>query len=184
MKREDTTRGRNSETVSPEGRLAPSRVHPQQKQQQQIVVFESQPKSKSSPFLVDLAKDVARIEKESTVRHKGSTRRRLVSSRQIEEAKNNLILQAFQEGNELEALRWEKRKILEEERRLKTLIEIEKTNAHRKQDRQAAQRAERKRRHVKLEIRLKINREKLEDQRLAKGNLLVVKHQLKFSVNK
>ncbi len=52
------------------------------------------------------------------------------------------MLRALQEESDLEALRREKRAIVEEERRLKALLDLEKTNSHGKLDRMAAIRAE------------------------------------------
>lgn len=136
-------------------------------QQDQSFSKKRQPKTKISPFLVDLAKDVARVERDRKFRLKESSSERLKSSQQIE-ARNSVALRSQQERNEVEALRKHKRKIMEEEKRVKALIEIEKTNGHRKEDRQSAQRAEFKRRHIKLEARLKKNREDIEERRQEK----------------
>ena len=48
---------------------------------------------------------------------------------------------------------------MEEERRLKALLDIEKTKAHRKADRLAAARAERQRKSAKSEYRRAANKE-------------------------
>ena len=55
--------------------------------------------------------------------------------------KNEIILKALSEQSDLDALRREKRAIQLEEKRLRALLDLEKTNGHRKQDLLAAQRA-------------------------------------------
>jgi hypothetical protein len=143
-------------------------------QQNQAFLRKRDPKNKSSPFLVDLAKDVSRVERGKKMREKELDSRKLATSL-TREAHSRLILQSEQERNELTDLRQHKRKIMEEEKRLKALIEIEKTNGHRKEDRQSAQRAEHKRRHEKLEARLKKNQEEIEVRRQEKINRLLTK---------
>ena len=59
--------------------------------------------------------------------------------------KNEIILKALAESSDLEALRSEKKAIQMEEKRLKALLDLEKTNAHRKEDLLTAQRAEKQR---------------------------------------
>ena len=72
-----------------------------------------------SPFLVDLVAENERIDEENKVRLNAITRKKKALERKKEQAKNEIILRALQEGNELENLRMEKRKILDEEKRLK-----------------------------------------------------------------
>ena len=55
-------------------------------------------------------------------------------------AKREIVLKALQEDSDLDALRREKRAIMEEEKRLKALLDIEKTNSHAKADLLVAQR--------------------------------------------
>lgn len=95
--------------------------------------------------------------------------------RKREEAKNAIILRALQEANELEALRREKRKILEEEKRLKAMIEIEKLNAQRKEDRIKAERAERKRKIDKTTGRVVLNKAVIRDRVKAQEKILRIK---------
>jgi hypothetical protein len=143
-------------------------------QQNQAFLRKREPKDKSSPFLVDLANDVSRVEREKKMREKELDSRKLATS-QTREAHSRIILQSEQERNELKVLRQHKRKIMEEEKRLKALIEIEKTNCRRKEDRQSAQRAEHKRRHERLEARLKKNQEEIEVRRQEKITRLLAK---------
>jgi hypothetical protein len=71
------------------------------------------------------------------------------------------IIQALQESSDLEALRREKRVIIEEEKRLKALLDLEKTNSHRKMDLLAAQNAEKRRKQEKIEYRMKQRKDQL-----------------------
>lgn len=103
--------------------------------------------------------------------------------RRKEEAKNAIILKALQEASDLDALRREKRIIMEEERRLKALLDIEKTKAHRKADRLAAARAERQRKSAKSEYRRAANKEMLDDHMRREHELLMVKHEVEVKPN-
>jgi len=67
--------------------------------------------------------------------------------------KAEIIVKALAEESDLEALRAEKRAILQEEQRLKALLGMEKVKLHRKADMQAAVRAERQRVRSKREFR-------------------------------
>lgn len=129
-----------------------------------------------SPFLVDLVAENERIDEENKVRFRAITRKQKALERKKEHAKNEIILRALQEGNELENLRLEKRKILDEEKRLKALIEIEKTNAHRKDDRQAAILAEKRRHAAKIEKRRAVNMEEIAKKEATRMKMLAVKH--------
>jgi hypothetical protein len=143
-------------------------------QQNQAFMRRREPKTIISPFLVDLARDVSRVERKKKMQEK-ELDSIIVATSQTREANIRLILQSQQERNELKALRQHKRKIMEEEKRLKALIEIEKTNCHRKEDRQSAQRAEHKRRQERLEARLKKNQQEIEVKRQEKISRLLTK---------
>ena len=132
-----------------------------------------------SPFLVDLVAENERIDEENKVRFHEITRKQKAIEKRKEKAKNEIILRALQEGNPLDNLRMEKRKILDEEKRLRALIEIEKTNAHRKDDRQAAVLAEKRRREAKVEKRRVANLETLAEKEETKMKILAIKHNLK-----
>lgn len=136
-------------------------------------------KSSRSPFLVDLVAENERIDEENKVRFREITRKQRATEKRKEKAKNEIILRALQEGNELDNLRMEKRKILDEEKRLRALIEIEKTNAHRKDDRQAAVLAEKRRREAKVERRRAANLETLAEKEDTRMKMLAIKHNLK-----
>ena len=68
-----------------------------------------------------------------------------------------------------------------EERRLKALLDIEKTKAHRKEDRMAAARAERQRKAARSEFKRSANKEMLDDHVRRENELLKVKHEVKPS---
>jgi hypothetical protein len=134
---------------------------------------------KRSPFLVDLVAENERIDEEFQVRKKVQIRKQRILTKKREEDKNNIILRALQEANEIELLRREKRHILEEEKRLKAMIEIEKLNAQRKDDRIRAERAERKRKRVKTTERQARNKSIIEEHVKIEQDILRVKHNLK-----
>ena len=136
-------------------------------------------KYSKSPFRVDLVAENERIDEENLVRLKERSRQRQRIERRKEDAKNAIIIKALEESNQLEDLRKEKRKILEEEKRLKALIRLEKTNATRKQDRIIAERAERKRRHDKKVQRRNKVVQLLDKSKDARINLLKIKHDIK-----
>ena len=119
-----------------------------------------------------------RIDEENKVRLTSQARRSKVFERRKEDAKTAIILRALQEASDLDALRKEKRIIMEEERRLKALLDIEKTKAHRKADRLAAARAERQRKSAKAEYRRLANKEMLDDQKARENDLLRAKHEV------
>ena len=106
-----------------------------------------------SPFLVNLIAESERIDEEHRARLADAAARERTLDKRRSKVKNDIILKALQEASDLEALRAEKRLIIEEERRLKALIEVEKTNLNRKQDLMAATRAEKERKQMQLEFR-------------------------------
>ena len=140
--------------------------------------------SKRSPFLVDLVAENERIDEENRVRRYRQKRKLKEVERKREEAKNAIILRALQEANELDILRREKRKILEEEKRLKAMIEIEKLNAQRKEDRIKAERAERKRKVIKTSERVETNKAIINDKAKAERNILRIKLNIANPQNK
>ena len=87
-----------------------------------------------------------------------------------------LCLQALTESCDLDALRREKRAIIQEERCLKALVDIEKSNGHRKAQMFAALRAEKQRHATKAEFRRKQFSEALEDYLEREAEALRQKH--------
>lgn len=82
------------------------------------------------------------------------------------------------EFSDLEALRREKRAILEEEHRLRALLALEKTNSVRKADRDAAKRALQRRHAAKAEHRREVFRNQLEEAILEENAAYRRKHNL------
>lgn len=143
-----------------------------------FVHHKSTPKSSRSPFLVDLVAETERIDEENKVRFREITRKRRAAETRRERAKHDLIFRALREEDELDTLRTEKRQILDEEKRLRALIELEKTNAHRKDDRQAAVRAEKRRHAAKVEVRRRENMAELAVREATRMKKLAIKHNL------
>ena len=102
-------------------------------------------KTKTSPFAVDLVAEDERIYEENQIRMKEEADRRKRVEERRAKAKNDLILQALSEFSDLEALRREKRAIIEEEQRLRALLSLEKVTQNQKGERLAAERAQRQR---------------------------------------
>lgn len=78
--------------------------------------------------------------------------------------KNDIILKALAEASDLDMLREEKRMIQLEEKRLKALLDLEKTNASRKSDLLAAKHAENRRKKAKADFRRAKKRTELEER--------------------
>jgi len=85
-------------------------------------------KTKHSPFAVNLVAEDERITEENTIRLKEENDRRFTMEARKQKAKNEIILKALSEFSDLEALRREKRAIMDEEQRLKALLSLEKVS--------------------------------------------------------
>ena len=137
-----------------------------------------QEKTKNSPFAVNLVAEDERIFEETSIREKEETERKLASQTAKETAKNEIIMKALGEFSELEALRREKRAILDEEQRLKALLALEKVSVHGKADRLVAERAQKQRKDAKFQHRRAVYKDSLdrvmEEERMA----LIKKHGL------
>lgn len=86
-------------------------------------------KLQRSPFAVDLVAENQRIDEENRVRDHMEMRRQRLMSRRNREAHNAIFKRATAETDELDQLRAEKRMLLENERQLKALKDVEKSNA-------------------------------------------------------
>lgn len=137
-----------------------------------------QAKMKSSPFTVNLVADAEKLEDEHLLRLDTESRRAAVVAHRTTAAKQDIVLRALQEESDLTALRREKRAIAEEERRLKALLDLEKTNGHGKADRMAAVRAEKMRHSTKAGYKRQQNVSQLSGLRAKEQGLLVMKHAL------
>lgn len=85
-------------------------------------------------------------------------------------------LQALSEFSDLEALRKEKRAILEEEQRLRALLSLEKVTVTGKADRIVAERAQKERHEAKFAIRRKNYRDSLDNIMEEERKALMRKH--------
>merc|ERR1712050_814134 len=96
-----------------------------------------------SPFAVDLVAENQRIDEENRVRDHVEQRRQRLMAQRNREAHNSIFKRATAEADELDQLRTEKRLLLENERQLKALRDVEKSNARTAQILQ-----ERRRQHI------------------------------------
>ncbi|CAK4612268.1 hypothetical protein LEN26_008139 [Aphanomyces euteiches] len=138
------------------------RLQKERRRQHHIQKWQS--KTTKSPFKVDLVADNERLDEENRVRRMEEARRVRDLERKTKQIKNDIILKALQESSDLEALRREKRVIIEEEKRLKALLDLEKTNSHKKMDMLAAQNAEKRRKQEKIEYRMKQRKDQLHER--------------------
>merc|ERR1719263_1775047 len=86
-------------------------------------------KLQRSPFAVDLVAENQRIDEENRVRDHVEQRRQRLMARRNREAHNAIFKRATAEMDELDQLRAEKRMLLENEKQLKALRDVEKSNA-------------------------------------------------------
>lgn len=137
-----------------------------------------QNKTKTSPFAVDLVAEDERIHEENQIRMREmqETQRKVENRRN--KAKNDIILKALSEFSDLEALRKEKRAIMEEEQRLRALLSLEKVTIDGKSDRLAAMRAARQRAEAKSQYRRDLYKQSLEFVTSEESLALRKKHNL------
>merc|ERR1712061_608412 len=100
-------------------------------------------KLQRSPFAVDLVAENQRIDEENRVRDHVEQRRQRLMAQRNREAHNSIFKRATAEADELEQLRTEKRLLLENEKQLKALRDVERSNARAAQILQARRRGER-----------------------------------------
>ena len=129
-------------------------------------------KTQHSPFLVDLVAENERLDEENKVRLAAEARQLRLLEKQRVALKQQVIVRSLREESDLDALRREKRAIVDEERRLKALLDLEKTQTRSKVDMQAAERAERQRTVAKNDLRRQNNVNRLQKQRLLNRQLL------------
>ena len=137
-----------------------------------------QNKTKTSPFAVDLVAEDERIHEENQIRMREMQEtERKVNDRRTK-AKNDIILKALSEFSDLEALRREKRAIMEEEQRLRALLSLEKVTIDGKSDRLAAMRAARQRAEAKSQYRRDMYKQSLDFVTSEESLALRKKHNL------
>jgi hypothetical protein len=140
-------------------------------------------KTKHSPFAVNLVAEDERITEENTIRLKEENDRRSKMESRKEKAKNEIILKALSEFSDLEALRREKRAIMEEEQRLKALLSLEKVTLSGKADRLIAERAQRQRKEAKLSHRRNVYKDSLDTVLEEERQALMRKHSMSMSLS-
>merc|ERR1711972_701517 len=86
-------------------------------------------KLQRSPFAVDLVAENQRIDEENRVHDHVEQRRQRLMAQRNREAHNSIFKRATAESDELDQLRREKRLLLENERQLKALRDVERSNA-------------------------------------------------------
>eukprot|EP00931_Biecheleriopsis_adriatica_P101747 TRINITY_DN76827_c0_g1_i1.p1 TRINITY_DN76827_c0_g1~~TRINITY_DN76827_c0_g1_i1.p1 ORF type:complete len:261 (-),score=61.96 TRINITY_DN76827_c0_g1_i1:83-865(-) len=96
-------------------------------------------KLQNTPFAVDLVAESQRIDEENRVRKLVEQRRARSAAARSRQAHDQIFQRATAEADELEHLRREKRLLLENERQLKALRDVEKSNARTVQILQARQ---------------------------------------------
>merc|ERR1719207_188468 len=86
-------------------------------------------KTTRSPFAVDLVAEDQRIDEENRVRTEIAQRKQKLLAARHNEAHNAIFKRAVAESDELEILRKEKRVLLQNEKQLKAMRDVERTNA-------------------------------------------------------
>merc|ERR1712190_262023 len=86
-------------------------------------------KLQRSPFAVDLVAENQRIDEENRVHDHVEQRRQRLMAKRNREAHNSIFKRATAETDELDQLRTEKRLLLENEKQLKALRDVERSNA-------------------------------------------------------
>jgi hypothetical protein len=137
-----------------------------------------QSKTKTSPFAVDLVAEDERIYEENQIRLREQSETESKVARRRAKAKNDIILKALSEFSDLEALRREKRAIMEEEQRLRALLTLEKVTIDGKSDRLAAVRATRQRSEAKAQHRRDTYKQSLDYVNSEESIALRKKHNL------
>lgn len=82
-----------------------------------------------SPFAVDLVAENQRIDEENRVQRMVEQRRQRLIAQRNREAHNSIFKRATAEADELDQLRLEKRLLLENEKQLRALKDVERSNA-------------------------------------------------------
>lgn len=86
-------------------------------------------KTQKSPFNIDLVAEHQRLDEESRMRDQLEQRKNKLASKRDRDAHNAIFKRAIQTQDELDLLRKEKRELLENEKRLKAMRDLEKSNA-------------------------------------------------------
>ena len=123
-----------------------------------------QDKLKTSPFLIDLAAESKRVREQNILRETEDTKRQRLLEKRKQKLKDSIVEQAISQHSQLEELRVEKRKVLlvrvcfiklfslwyhikmkyfmQEEKRVKALLDLERTKLKAFEEALVAQKAE------------------------------------------
>merc|ERR550514_131974 len=112
-------------------------------------------KTQKSPFAVDLVAETQRIDEESRVRDHIDQRKQKLMHQRNREAHNAIFKRAVAESDELDVLRQEKRTLLENEKLLKAMRDVERSNARTAQILQERRRAELEARQERIQEQLR-----------------------------
>mmetsp|Transcript_54809 Transcript_54809/g.117024 ORF Transcript_54809/g.117024 Transcript_54809/m.117024 type:complete len:276 (-) Transcript_54809:194-1021(-) len=107
-------------------------------------------KLQKSPFAIDLVAENQRIDEENRVQQTIERRRRKMQEKRNREAHNAIFSRATAEHDELSQLRLEKRLLIENERQLKALRDVEKSNARTAQILQERRQKQLEREHLQM----------------------------------
>jgi len=116
-------------------------------------------KLQRSPFAVDLVAENQRIDEENRVQRQVERRRLKSLARRDQDAHNSIFKSATGEPDELDLLRTEKRLLLENERQLKALRDVERSNARTAQILQERRRLELQKQQAHLQQAMQASRE-------------------------
>merc|ERR1719183_1375334 len=108
-------------------------------------------KLQRSPFAVDLVAENQRIDEENRVRDHVEQRKQKLMKQRSRKAHNAIFKRAVAESDELDLLRQEKRMLLENEKELKALRDVEKSNARTAQILQERRRAQLEKQQKRIE---------------------------------
>lgn len=135
-----------------------------------------QERTANSPFRVNLIAEIERVDEENRVQRLKA--QEMVQKREKETIENEILVvsKSEEEMCDIEKLRSEKRAIIQEEKRLRSLLALEMSNLHRKEDLSAAKLAERRRKALIKESKRVQRLQEEETQRRRYQKLLKEKH--------
>jgi len=138
-------------------------------------------KLSASPFLVDQQAECERIDEEHKVKLAEEARRCKAFEKRKDSIKTEIILRALAEANDLESLREEKRLIAEEERKLKSRMEMEKRNRALKREEQlSAMKESARRRNEQASMKQKQRLALIEAETRRRQQQLLMKMEVKY----
>jgi hypothetical protein len=146
----------------------------------------TQRKQASSPFLVNQLAESERIEdrNRAQVNFAEQEKRNRKHEKEAALKREELRTTTNAKNNDMEDLQKARREVLAENHIIKARISVEKTNGHRKEDRQAAQRALNTRQRKAKASMVEKTRDRIREERQVERELLMRKHGLTTPHNK